>query len=829
MLNLPVDLTPFIGRTQELDALSRLLTDPQCRLITLFGQGGSGKTRLAIEAARKNAARYPDGVHFVGLQSLSSGEFLVSAIADTLHDSARGSTEQEHLLDYLREKVLLLVLDNFEHLLPCADLLSQILMHAPGVTLMVTSREVLNLREEWVFPVPGLGFPADSAEDIENFEAVQLFVSYAQRIQRDFSLEAETPHVVRLCQMLEGMPLALELAASWLRSMPCSAIISEIQHNLDFLNTPLRNLPARHRSMRSVFEQSWKLLSDEERAGFRKLSVFHGGFRREAAVAITGMQLHTLSALVDKSLVRYEPNGRYHLHELLRQFGGEQLSHDPDEFNKTYERHAMYYMEMLRRGEADLPSARQREAVAELEADLDNIRAAWGRAIDDANLDALRNGVNAYYILSDIQGRYQEFCDAAERAIWRLNALPANEQRDLLLAALYTNAGAIIIRLGQFERSQEYFEKSIALYEQLDQLPPSGFGTDPLSNLGLLYSTIGRYADAIVLAEATLQRTAPDDQLNQMFALYVLANAVYAQGQPEQALGHARKAYQISSAVGDNYLGSYILILLGNIVQALEDYSQAREYYQMSYRIKEEFDEQVGMAFALNCIGRIAWLQTDYQEANRCFQQGHDLYQKMNDPGGLATSILGLGDTALAQGDYGLARAHFHQALEIALNIHWTPLILAILTAVSDLLLREGDPQEAARLLQQVIAHPAAEPPTRKRAEGLRAAAKLWHDGEPADLESLALHVLECLRLPPRTLVTTLALPRSSSGLIDELSERELEILSLLAAGFTNQQIAAKLTVVLGTVKAHNHNIFRKLDVTNRVQAIARARELNLI
>jgi predicted ATPase/DNA-binding NarL/FixJ family response regulator len=832
-MNLPVDLTPFIGRSRELEALSRLLSDPDCHLITLVGLGGSGKTRLAIEAARKNAALYADGVYFVALQPLSSADFLLSALADSLHYSLRGSDEQGQLLDYLQHKSLLFVLDNFEHLLAATDLLSLILMHAPGVRLLVTSREVLNLREEWLFPVPGLGFPTDAAAaDLEQFEAVQLFLAYARRVQRDFSFQAEQEHVVRLCQLVEGMPLALELAASWLKSLPCSAIISEIQRNLDFLNTPLRNLPARHRSMRTVFEQSWKLLSDEERQVFRRLSVFQGGFRREAAEVITGTRLHTLSALVDKSLVRYEPTGRYHLHELLCQFAGEQLSHDPEELRETEAKHISYYIALLHQREADLNSAHLLQVIAELEADLDNIRAAWGRAIRDGNITAIRSGTDAYYTLSDIQGRYQEWHDACEKAIQRLCTLEPSEARDLALAALHTDSGAIFIRLGQFEQAQTRLEESMALYEQHDRRPPPGFGNDPIAVMGLLACTVGQYAEAMVFAEQALQRTAPEDDRNRMFTLYVLANATYSLGQFEQAMGQARKAYQISSGLSDIYFGSYILIVLGNIAQALEDYDQAHEYYQTSYQLKEEYGEQVGMAFALNCMAHIAWMKLNYQEAKRCFQQGHDLYEKMNDPGGLATSILGLGDTAHAQEDYPLARSYFRQAMEIALEIHWTPLILSILTGVSELLLKEGDAVQSARLIKRVITHPATEVLTRKRAERLLGQANNAPGSadEEGDLESIAAAVLDHLKFPTRTVaVTPVTVRPAVQGLIDELSERELEILALLAAGFTNQEIAEKLTVVLGTVKAHNHHIFRKLDVTNRVQAITRARELNLI
>lgn len=838
LFNLPVELTPFIGRNKELDELARLLSDPQCRLITLIGPGGSGKTRLAIEAAYKNASRYTDGICFVGLQSLSSGEFFVSALADALPYSPRGSDEQLQLLDFLRHKSMLLVLDNFEHLVSASDLLSQILTHARDIMLLVTSREVLNLREEWLFPVTGMSFPTDTAEtDIERYEAVQFFVEYARRTQRDFSLKHDVKNVVRLCQILEGIPLALELAASWLKSLPCSAIVHEIELDVDFLNTPMRNLPVRHRSMRAVFEQSWKLLTDDEQWVFRGLSVFRGGFRREAAESVTGAQLPILSSLVDKSLLRIESSGRYYFHELLRQYAAEQLAHHPDGPQLVYARHVDYFANLLYRREIDLNTSHQHDAIAHLESELSNIRVAWQRAVDDFNVAAIRKGTYAYYLLSDVQGRYQEWRDAGGKAIERIQAVAPSEARDLSLALLHSCNGAIYIRLGDFERAQAELEIAVAIYRQLNANPPPGLGTDPLSNMGLLAVIVGDYARAIMLTEESLQRTAPDDLTNQTFALYVLANANFFQGQSEQALGHARRAYQISSSLGEKYLASYILISLGNIVQALEDYDQAREYYQKSYHIKETFSEQGGMAFALNCMARIAWLQADYAEAKRLFQQGHDLYQKVNDPGGLATSMLGLGDTALAQDDHTKAHADFCQALEIAVNIHWTPLILALLTAVSDLLQRQGNEEQAAELLSLVLNHPAAEPPTRARAQSLIRRLPRVTSQKTIDLTSMdnpeltAAAVLAQLRLPTVTMHVARkpVLPRQIQGLIEALSERELEILTHLAAGFTNQQIAEKLTVVLGTVKAHNHNIFRKLDVDNRVQAIVRARELNLI
>ena len=281
---------------------------------------------------------------------------------------------------------------------------------------------------------------------------------------------------------------------------------------------------------------------------------------------------------------------------------------------------------------------------------------------------------------------------------------------------------------------------------------------------------------------------------------------------------------------------------MGNIAQVLEDYDRAWEYYRTSYSLKKNFNERGGMAMAFNDMARIAWLRRDYPAAHRLYQQAYDLYRQVNDPGGLATSLLGLGETAQVQADYATAHDHFLQALKIATQIQWTPLLLAILTAVSEPLARTGDVEQAAEYLALVIQHPASERLTRiaaqQQLDAIRSRlsgeklAQMMVEGQSRDPYDAALVLQERLRTVPQDSLfeaTEQEAARPKQALKDALSERELEILRLLADGLTNQQIAEKLVLVIGTVKAHNHHIFDKLGVTNRVQAITRARELGLM
>ena len=367
--HLPPAPTPFVGREGELAEIEQLLSDPACRLLTLVGPGGIGKTRLALEAAHVmvDTATFPNGVYFASLQPLTSPEFIISTIADALSfQFYSGADPRQQLLDYLREKSLLLVLDNVEHLLEDISLVSEMLAAAPGVHILATSRERLNLREEWVLEVSGLNSPAVETEiNLESYSAIELFVQQARRVSVGFALDnANQSAVVRICHLVGGMPLGIELAAAWVRALSCEQIADEIERSLDVLETPTRNIEPRHRTMRAALDQSWQLLSDVEQNVFKRLSVFRGGFTREAAEYVARATLRTLTGLVDKSMVRVNAGGRYDLQELLRQYAEEKLGEMPAEQEQTRDRHSTYYADFMGQW-ADDPTEITRTEVGE--------------------------------------------------------------------------------------------------------------------------------------------------------------------------------------------------------------------------------------------------------------------------------------------------------------------------------------------------------------------------------------------------------------------------------------------------------------------------------
>ncbi|MBN1964604.1 MAG: protein kinase, partial [Anaerolineae bacterium] len=381
--NLPVQPTPFVGRSQELLEVRDQLADPGVRLLTILGPGGMGKTRLALEAAGAQLDRFSGGVYFVPLAPISGPEFIASTIAESLRFTFIGQEDpQAELVNFLREKQVLLVLDNCEHVIDGAGLVGDILAAAPAVKVLATSRERLRLSGEALFYIAGMGVPEDdSPETLADSSAAALFVQSARRVRPDFAIDATTaPHIARILRQVEGMPLGIELAAGWLGMLPLDEIGDEIARSIDFLETDLRDVPARQRSIRAVFDYSWQLLPEAERDALMKLASFRGGFEREAAQAITEASLRTLTGLITRSLLRRDPGGRYSLHVLLRQYAEDQFARQPEQ-EAVRRAHAAYYFAFLASQQAVFASAQEKSAVERVEAEFENIRLAWRTAL----------------------------------------------------------------------------------------------------------------------------------------------------------------------------------------------------------------------------------------------------------------------------------------------------------------------------------------------------------------------------------------------------------------------------------------------------------------
>lgn len=861
--NFPRQNVAMTDREQEQQEITQRLNDPNCQLLTLVGPGGIGKTRLAIAAAQAAAGTFCDGIYFVDLQPVHSAEFLIPAICDALGVSTAGQGSlRETLLDFLRDKEMLLLLDNFEQLAEQGiDLLVEILTVARDVKVLVTSRTVLNLQEEWIYPVHGLPYPTAEEDEaqLESYGAVQLFVERARRVRRTFSLEDERAGVVHLCQLTEGVPLALELAAAWTKSLSCSAIADEIERNLAFLTTHLRNAPEQHRSMRAVYDQTWALLTPGEQQVFQQLAVFHGGFRRTAAEQVAGATLPILSSLLDKSLLRWEANGRYQIHELLRQYAEEQLNADADAAAATRNRHSAYFAKFLHERTAGLTQAHQHQIVEEIALELENIRTAWNHALTHARIDDIDKATQGYYAFCDFRGRYQEGADAFEKAISALDGVEQTRQARRTIAMLQVMVGWHYIRLGQLDEAQAVFEAGWQQFNALGATPPPGFGTDPRLGLGLLAVVRGDYEKGTDLAhEARQAGEAHNDLLNLQIAHYILETAAFSRGEYQQAGHYAQQAYVLTKESGNRWMMAYILSELGNIARMLGDYDQAQRHYQASYDIKDDLNDPEGCAAALWQLAYVYYLQESYQAAHQLYQESLEIYQKINDRGGLARALFGLGLVALAANDYESTRQHFQAALNIAIEMQFVPLLLDMLTCTAKLFFGTERQELGVRILEVAWHHPARKHETQKCAEKViqkhgidwdAHAEKLAPSEAAAALDALIATVQTELATPyagaeapmqrytqtkpsnagiSKTITST---TRKSLAhmLVEPLTDREQEVLELVADGLTNKEIANRLIISAGTVKWYTGQIYGKLGVNKRTQAVARARELSLL
>ena len=402
-LHLPALATPFIGRRQEVEQIKGLVLSMDNRLVTLVGPGGGGKTRLAIQCAAETGDAFSDGVWFVPLAPILTPEDIVPTLAKSLNFNFYREEERprRQLLDYLREKNLLLVLDNFEQLVgpEAQELLTEVLTGAEHVKLLVTSRTRLNLPGEQLYAVGGMQLPSadqaaewvDPAVEAQKFSALGLFIDRARRVRSDFELGRENVEaIVETCRLVAGMPLGIELAASWLELLSPKEIAAEIRRSMDFLETDQPAVPERQRSFRAVFDYSWKMLNEIERDAFLALSVFSGDFSREAAEAVSGGSLRTLLSLANKSWLQQAEDGRFQLHPLLRHYGLQQLEANNEIMHQAQERHALFYARFLAEQSIRMEGPAQYEAAALLDREVEsNIRFAWNWLVSEKRWEIL--------------------------------------------------------------------------------------------------------------------------------------------------------------------------------------------------------------------------------------------------------------------------------------------------------------------------------------------------------------------------------------------------------------------------------------------------------
>ena len=679
--NLPTQLTDFIGREREVGDLSDLLRRE--RLVTILAPGGTGKTRLAVEVAAEASDAFPDGVFLVQLAPIASPEGIPQAIAEAIDVSLSSDADmQEQLINYLRAKHQLIVLDNFEHLAEAARLVPAMLEAAPDVKVLATSRIRLNVSSEMVYPLGGVGM---DAEDLLESEGARLFVNEARRAMPDFELdETDREPLRQILSLTQGTPLAIILAAAWVDTLPVREIAEEIARSVDFLESEQSDMPDRHRSMRAAFDYSWEMLSEDERRLFSQLALFRGGFTRDAARAVAGASPRDLARLSNKSFLVANPDtGRFVVHELLRQYGEESLAADQALCDETIAKHIAFYVERLEQADALIIAGTQPPAVELIDADLDNIRAAWSAAIEAGGSSFSTRAAFALWFIYEVRGWHlpgaQLFGDAAA-------ALANCGDEVLRLRALCLASQSWFVGLaGDPQRGREYGDQALAI---LEPLAPDhvNFFTISCRNINLLYT----------------------GAMEDMFAITSPAIDV---------------AHRIGDAWWCNLMRdwtSHALFGIGRIAEAQTTAAAAQAFW-------EQTNDHWGMIWSLEGLAMIARAEDRLDEARDRYRRLLEVNQELGFRRGILYTLNNLGITSLAMDDPAAAEGYLIDGLRVSTELGQVQESLAALCDIATAREKLGDRASALNLVDAVIAHPASEQHQRYNPKSIREIAQDHH------------------------------------------------------------------------------------------------------
>ena len=700
----PTQFTRFVGRRTELEQIVEHLAQPECRLLSIVGPGGMGKTRLSIQAAQAVRAAhldFPDGLYFVPLAGVTGANLLPSALAHSLGLTLYGSAApQEQVIDFLRHKCLLLVLDNFEHLLEGAELVNSILQAAPDVKLLVTTQQALRLRAEWRLALEGLDYPAEDAPpDIPPLEysAVQLFAQAAAQQRIGFKPDSrQQTSIARICRLLWGIPLAIEIAAAWIETYDAETIAAQLAHDLDFLTSPLSDMPERHRSLRAVFEHAWARLSVLEQEALARLSVFRGGFTQEAALVITQAEQCILDELAQKSL-RMRPGGmRWEMHELLRRFAAEKLAVQSESENLASQAHSAYYLEWIARQTPEFYGPQPQQARDAIQNELDNERRAWDWAAAHGCAEALEAALDGLHRFHLIQGLYNEGLAAMQSGI---DGLPPGESD--LLSGMFACQAEFLHLLGKPQPAQKAAEQALALAQH-------SRSTDKEAEALLILSEVNMLQGSYELAQTHVEQAhdlsrKSSQKRNLARALNQRGTLHYRRSEYPLAAEYARQALEIDRQAGNRLGETSHLMLMGMVGERTGEYEMSLACYQQALEFAQALENRPNIASALNNIGIIQWRRNDFIEALKWMEQSLQIERQLGHRLRSAKVIGNIGIVYDEQGQFNQAIECYQQALHIYQEIGDKEAITKQMGNLGIAYSLKGEHERAMDYLQQAL------------------------------------------------------------------------------------------------------------------------------
>ena len=646
---LPAITTPLIGRAYEIEQIGHLLHDDRIRLITLLGTGGMGKTRLAVEIGYRYEQDFANGVGFVALSAIQNPKNFASYILSELGVQVLPNDDTlEQLLNYLQHQQMLVILDNFEHLITAADTIFELLEACPKVNFLVTSRVRLNLNSEVTFVLEGLPFDVENGSELQHGDALTLLEQCAQKIQPRFELDSNTLlSALEICRLTQGMPLGIILAMSWFEMLSLQEIASEVQQNLNILQSDFQDLPPRQRNMRAMIETSWQRLMPQYRRVFAGLSIFRDGFSRNGAEAVTGANLFILKELVDRSWLSVS-DGRYFCHELLRQYGLEML-HQMQETKQLLAQHSRHYLEWLAELESEIKGENQIEVIRAIQLELQNINLAIEYAVHHQELDWISNaleslslfsqiGIRVYevgrqfeYMLENLEGKLtSEVIDRVRFRLYRIWVASGfghvNEDELFELAEqLAANSNDLEVALldeliatycgfyqNDYPKTIEILERAAIAYDKLGE---PFYLAGAYHKLAYFHFQATNTDAAISYTNAALQTaTMHHNPYNIRHATASLASTATLMGQYEAAERHFETGLAlVPDARDSNLMSVFTMILLGKI-------DAARNRLNHAWHGQDGDIEVMITAYVYALFGMFAVLDEDYFEALRLLE-----------------------------------------------------------------------------------------------------------------------------------------------------------------------------------------------------------------
>ncbi|GLV60065.1 hypothetical protein KDH_68880 [Dictyobacter sp. S3.2.2.5] len=869
--NAPVFFTPLLGREQDVERVCALLRQPNVRLLTLMGPGGVGKTRLGLMVATRMRASFDDGACFVSLAPISDARLVLPTIAQQLGVKEEGERPiLDLLIAALRDRHLLLLLDNMEQVAAAGPLLVDLLAACPRLKLLITSRALLHLDGEQAFSVQPLALPnlqrLPGQEVLAVQAAVALFVQRAQALQSDFRLtDANAPAIAEICVRLDGLPLAIELAAARSRLLTPQALLARLSPRLALLTRGATTLPARQQTLRGTLQWSYDLLDSYEQRLFGSLSIFVGGFTLEAAERVCGALLRDeqdatildgVDSLLEKSLLyRVEqPAGevRFSMLETIREYGLECLQ-TSGHLEDARREHALYYQNLAREAGADISRPEKGLWLDQLQRERDNLRSVLNWLLECGEVEQALNLCNDlfwFWWTRDYPGEGRMFLERGLSII--------GDRLDAVRGWALQTLGILVSNQGNFAHAVELWQASLALFEQIDGTLGSGWA---LSNIGIATMYQGQYAEARQILEKSLalfrqldaRRERSPAQIGSLpvsggvaFTLHRLASIANLQGEYARASTLAAESLAFFRTTGDSLRISPILEILAVAAINLGEYSRARAFLDEKLALDRENGVKRIIGITLMLQGQLAVLQGEIDRAYDLLAESIAILREIASnwrpsQDNLAEALSFSARVVERQGDPVRARTLHGESVEAARHLS-TPHILAFsLEGLAAIVASQGNPAWAARLWG------AAEALRASRGTPLPAAWRSDHEhaiaiaratlpeqnfsyllstGRTLPLEQV-LSDQQPVLPPPDEQKTAIKAPSASSP--GGLTPREMDVLRLLARGLTSAQIGEQLTISQVTVNAHIRSIYNKLDLSTRSAATRYAIEHHLL